>query len=326
MTAFVTGGSGFLGGRLIEILVERGESVRGLARSDGSAKKVRARGGEPVRGDLDAIEAMVEGMDGCDVVYHSAAKVEDWGRPRDFHRINVEGTANVIEAARRAGVECLVHVSTEAQFAGGSMANLDESSVRPKKPIGLYARTKALADDLVRQHNSSELRTSVVRPRFIWGKGDTSLMPKLNEMAESGKLRWIGGGTDLTSTCNVDNVVEGMLLAAERCPGGEAYFLTDGEPVQIREFISELLRTQGIEPPTGTVPRWLARAGAWTAEGIWRLFRIRRPPPVTRMAVCLVGQEVTVNDAKARRELGYQAEVTIEEGLAAMRAEGRIRP
>lgn len=320
-TAFVTGGSGFLGGRLIEILVGRGDSVRGLARSPRSADKVEARGAEPVMGDLDDVAAMTEGMKGCEVVHHSAAKVDEWGDPKEFHRINVDGTANAIEAARAAGVKRFVHVSTEAQFAGGSMANLTEQSVRPRNPVGLYARTKGLADDLVLAANGDGLLTSVVRPRFIWGAGDTSVLPRLCQMVEQGKFKWISGGKAMTSTCHVDNVCEGMILAAQKCPGGEAYFLTDGEPVPFRSIMSDMFRTQGVEPPTGSVPRWVARSAAWTLEGLWRLFRAKRTPPVTRMAVCLVGQEVTVVDTKARERLGYQGRVTIAEGLAAMRAD-----
>ncbi len=126
MKAFVTGGSGFLGGRLLETLVARGDDVLALARSDAAAKAVQAHGATAVRGDLDAIDTMQHAMSGCEVVFHSAAKVEEWGEPAEFDRINVDGTRNVLAAARAAGVARFVHVSTEAQYAGGPMQKLTE--------------------------------------------------------------------------------------------------------------------------------------------------------------------------------------------------------
>lgn len=316
MKAFVTGGSGFLGGRLIRTLVARGDEVLALARSDAAAKRVQAHGATAVRGDLDATDAMASAMRGCQVVFHSAAKVEDWGAPAEFERINVEGTRNVLAAARAASVPRLVHVSTEAQYAGGPMQNLTEDSPRPERPIGEYARTKRAADDLVRAANDDALLTVVVRPRLIWGHGDTSVLPQIIDAVRDGRFRWIAGGHYLTSTCHVDNVVEGMLLAAERGKGGEAYFLTDGEPVEMRTFLSELLRANGTEPPSGSIPRSVARAAAAFTDVIWRTFSLTRQPPVTPMALCLIGQEVTVSDAKARRELGYTAAVSIADGIA----------
>jgi len=153
-----------------------------------------------------------------------------------------------------------------------------------------------------------------VRPRFIWGAGDTNLLPKIVEVVRRKRFAWIGGGHYLTSTCHVRNVVEGTLLAAERGKPGEIYFLTDGAPVEFRDFMTRLLATQGVDASrVRDVPLWLARLVAG-ATG-WM-----KHPPVTRTALALVGHEVTVDDAKARRELGYRGAVTIDAGLAEMRA------
>jgi nucleoside-diphosphate-sugar epimerase len=321
MRAFVTGGSGFLGRNVIEILRGRGDQVRALARSDSAAAAVEKAGAEPVRGDLQDGEAMARGMAGCDVVFHCAADTAQFGDRKRVEAINVGGTEQVIAAARKAGVNKLVHVSTEAVLVGGPpIVRADESWPRPAHPIGLYPLTKGLAEESVLRGNSPQLATVIVRPRFIWGAGDTSVMPVIREGVKAGRFRWIGGGRHLTSTCHVKNVVHGMILAAEKGKGGEIYFLTDGEPIEMRGFLSQLMQKEGVTPPEGELPFWVARAAAWTAEAVWKLFSLAGEPPVTRSAVRLIGEEVTVVDDKARRELGYQPVITRDQGLAEINA------
>ncbi len=312
--AFVTGGSGFVGRALIPALVARGVAVRALARSDAAAAAVVAAGATAVRGDLDDGTALVAGMTGCDVVFHAAAYVKPHGPLAEFLRANVEGTENVLTAARQAGVTRFVHIGTEAVLADGKpIVRADETRPRAARPAGAYPLTKGKAEAAVIAAAKDGLATVVVRPRFIWGKGDTTLLPELKDAVARGRYAWIGGGRYLTSTCHVDNVVEGAIAAAERGRAGEIYFLTDGEPVEFRGFITELLATQGVTVGTRSIPRWVARAIA-SVTGWMKV------PPVTKTAIALVGHEVTVVDAKARRELGYTGAVTIAAGLAAMRA------
>lgn len=317
---FVTGGSGFVGRNLLAVLRERGVAAVALARSAAAEEAVRAAGAaEVVRGDLDDEAALAQGCQGCDVAFHSAATVTDWGRLEDFERINVAGTRRVLEAARAAGVPRVVHVSTEAVLVDGRpLVDADETWPLPRKPIGVYPRTKGRAEQVVLAANGPELTTVIVRPRLIWGRGDTSVLPQLVEAVRSGSFRWIAGGRYPTSTCHVANVCEGLLLAAERGGPGEIYFLTDGEPVQAREFLTALLASQGITPPDRSIPRWLALAVAGVGEVLWRGLRLRGKPPITRAAVHLIGEPVTVRDDKARRELGYQGRVSVDQGLAEM--------
>src|SRR3954465_131389 len=259
-TAFVTGGSGFVGGALIRRLSADGGTVRALARSDRSAQAVEEAGAEAMRGDLDDTSAMRAGADGAQVFHHAAAKVEDFGDPADFQRITVQGTKNALAAAREASVARFVHVGTEAALmAGQPLVNVNETTpLRPDSPAP-YPWSKAKAEQAVRDANGNGLETVVVRPRFVWGRGDTTLLPQIVDMTRQGKFAWIGGGSQLTATTHIDNTVEGLVLAAERGQPGGVYFVTDGEPVVFREFVSELIRTQGIEPPTRTIPLRLAR-------------------------------------------------------------------
>jgi nucleoside-diphosphate-sugar epimerase len=317
MLAFVTGGSGFLGRNLIEILRARGDQVRALARSENAVTAVEKAGAQAVRGDLGDAAAMELGLAGCDVVFHCAADVAQFGDRKKVEAVNVGGTEQVMAAARRAGVKKFVHVSTEAVLVGGPpIVRADESWPRPRHPIGVYPLTKGLAEERVLAANAPGFSTVIVRPRFIWGANDTSVLPVLIAAVKAGKFRWIGGGHHLTSTCHVKNVVHGMILAAEKGQGGQIYFLTDGEPIEVRGFLSQLLQAEGVTPPDGDLPFWTARAAAWTAEAVWKLFGLSGEPPVTRSAVRLIGQEVTVSDEKARRELGYAPVITREQGVA----------
>lgn len=319
MRVFVTGGSGFVGRNVIGALRDRGDDVRALARSDRAADVVHQLGAEPVRGDLDDVAAMQAGMTGCDVVIHAAANVDSWGRAEQFHRVNVQGTKNVIHAARAAGVPRLAHVSTEAVLAGGPpIRNADETWPLPDRPIGLYGATKGEAERRVLAANNAALQTIIVRPRMVWGEGDTTLLPRIADSVRRGQWMWIDGGRYLTSTCHVANVCEGVILAAERGRGGEIYFLTDGPPIAFRTFATALVRSQGLEPGNRSIPHGVATALASIAEWTWRSLRLPGAPPIDRATVALAGAEVTVSDAKARRELGYVGHVDRATALTAL--------
>jgi nucleoside-diphosphate-sugar epimerase len=269
-------------------------------------------------GDLDDPESLRAGAEGCEVAFHSAAKVEDWGDPDEFERVNVRGTQNVVDACRAAGVRRLVHVGTEAALmAGQPLVNVDENApLRPDSPA-LYPSSKAKAEQIVR---AADLDTVVVRPRFVWGRGDTTLLPRLTEMVRSGRFRWIGGGRQLTDTTHVDNTVEGLWLAATRAPAGGVYFVTDGEPIVFRDFLTRLVGTQGVEIPDRSVPAPVAGAAAVAVERIWRLLRRTGDPPVTRFAVWASGQECTIDISRAERELGYRPVRSREDGFAELSA------
>jgi nucleoside-diphosphate-sugar epimerase len=319
-SAFVTGGSGFIGGALVRRLVADGWTVRALARSDASARVVSERGAEPVRGDLDDGASMAAGAAGCVVAFHCAAHLGDWGSRADFERGNVQGTRNALGAARQAGVRRFVHVGTEAALlAGQPLVEADERAPLRFDSPALYSSTKARAEEAVIEANRNGLETVVVRPRFVWGRGDTTLLPAMTEMVRAGRFAWIAGGKHLTSTTHVDNVVHGLLLGAERGAPGGVYFVTDGEPVVFRDFVTRLLATQGVTPPDRSLPAPVASAVATVGETAWRLLPLPGRPPLTRLAVWLSALEATIDITRARTELGYAPVRTIDEGLEELR-------
>jgi nucleoside-diphosphate-sugar epimerase len=323
ITAFVTGGSGFIGGRLIERLRADGHKVRALARSDDAATRVRDHGAEPVLGELGDAAAISAGATDCEWAFHAAAALGDWGDREEFERVNVDGSRSALEACARAGVKRFVHVGTEAALlAGRPLVEVDETApLRPDSPV-LYSSTKARAEQLVLNANADGFETMVVRPRFVWGRGDTTLLPAMVEMVQAGRFAWIGGGRHRTSITHVENAVEGLVLAATGGTPGNAYFVTDGEPVVFREFVSELLSTQGVQAPGRSIPAPLAGALAIGGETAWRLLPLPGRPPVTRFAYWVSSQECTLRIDKAQRDLGYEPVKSRSEGLAELRADG----
>lgn len=318
---FLTGGSGFVGRNLIRSLIEKGYAVRALARSDKARATVEALGAKPARGDIsDDSESLSASMKGCRSLIHSAAWTEDWGDWKKAYEINVEGTRKVLSAAISAGLERAVHVSTEAVLCDGSpIIEADEQRPVASRAIGIYPRSKALAEGIAIETCANKIELMITRPRFIWGRDDTTLLPRLQEAARSGQLRWINGGRYKTSTCHVANACAGTIAALERGLAGQSYFLTDGPALEFRAHISAMLEASGVTAPSGEVPRWLAAAAARTAELAWSWLPLPGRPAITRTALKLIGEEVTVSDARARAELGYKNVISVDEGLAELR-------
>lgn len=314
-TVFVTGGSGYLGRNLIRALRAHGIVVRALARSPQAQAAVRALGAEAVAGDLDA--PPVEGLQGCDTVFHAAALVAEWGPREAYWRANVVGTERLLMAARTAGVARFVHVSTEAVLADGRpLRGVDETYPYPGRPLPRYAHSKQEAEKRVRAANAPGFATLVIRPRLIWGGDDSSVAPQIAAAARAGKFAWIDHGRQQTSSCHVDNVVHGALLAAERGRPGGVYFLTDGPPQPTRAFFTRLLASQGVPEPQRSVPYALAWGLATLCEGLWDGLKLRGQPPLSRMPIALFGNDIVVDDHRAREELGYAPVTSIDEGFA----------
>jgi nucleoside-diphosphate-sugar epimerase len=322
---FVTGGSGFIGGRLVARLVGEGRTVRALARSDASAKRVGELGAEPVRGDIVDRASLIGAATGAEVAFHLAAHLGEWGPWAEFERGNVDGTRNVLAACAEAGVRRFVHCGTEAALmAGEPLVQVDETAPLRPDSRAPYPATKARAEQEVHGANREGFETVVLRPRFVWGKGDTTLLPEMVATVEAGKWAWVGGGRNVTDTAHVTNVVEGLILAAEKGRPGEAYFVTDDEPVAFREFVTALLKTQGVEPPDRNLPAWTAAPTARICEAAWKLLPLSGEPPMTTFRSWLLTQECTIDISKARTELGYKPIVSHEQGLAELRAVGTV--
>jgi nucleoside-diphosphate-sugar epimerase len=316
MKVFVTGGSGFVGRSMIRMLCDRGDEVMALARSDRAVRQVTELGASVVRGDLLDEVAMSRGMQGCDAVFHIAGFLSMWGKYAAFYETNVIGTECTLAAARAAHVPCFVQIGAAASvFDREPLSQIDESHPLQQPKFSPYIATKSIAEQRVIAANRPGFKTAVVRPAWIWGNGD-HVVPQLVAAVKSGQFIWIDRGNYPYMTTHVMNVCHGAILAAERSPGGQAYFLGDGNVIEFREWVTALLQVAGVQPGNLSIPRWAAWNLASAIEIIWSITRRKDLPPITRTAVRLIGQELTFSDRKARAELGYAPIVTRELGLA----------
>lgn len=319
MRIFVTGASGFVGGAATEALIAAGHTVQAMSRAPTSDAGIAARGATPVRCDLGAVSA--EHVGDAEAVLHCAAFVEQWGAPEDWNRVNVEGTARMLKAAREAGAKRFIHISTESVlWRGQHLRDVDETyPLAPNSPYP-YAATKAQAEILVREANAPGFETIILRPRFIWGPGDTTLAPTIEAMAREGKFAWVNGGRALTSTTHIANLVHAIELALTHGRGGEAYFILDDGVRPMRDMIAGIAAARGVELPEKSVPGWLADALGAVCEAVWRLLPLPGAPPLTRFGAMIMSRDSVLKDDKARRELGYAPVISVEDGMRALRA------
>ena len=323
MKALVTGGGGFLGQAIVRKLLKNGVSVRSFSRNEHGG--LHALGVEQVKGDLADPEAVASAVQGCEVVFHVAAKPGIWGDYDDYHRTNVTGTQNVIAACHRHEVSRLVYTSSPSVvFDGRDMEGVDESVPYPARFEAHYPRTKALAEQLVRAANGPRLATVSLRPHLIWGPGDNHLLPRLVARARAGQLGRIGSRPNLIDTVYVDNAADAHVLAANRLsPGssvaGKVYFISQGEPAPLWEMVNRLLHAAGAPPVTRAIPTWLALALAWGFETAHRLTGNPREPRLTRFVVHELSTAHWFDISAARRDLGYSPGVSIDEGLDRLR-------
>ncbi|MFN4274908.1 MAG: NAD-dependent epimerase/dehydratase family protein [Ferrovibrio sp.] len=321
-SAFVTGGSGFVGSRLIALLASRGWQVKALARSPEAMDAVRRAGAIPVQGDLTDASALRSGMAGCEVVFHVAAHFKLWGPRAVFDRVNVEGMRMLVDAAAATqGLRRVVAVSAAAVVMGDPepMLDVDERLPLQTRDFAPYSSSKAEGERLLLAANNRRpgFETIAIRPPFIWGPD----MPTLDHMVETvrvGRFQWVGGGGQAMSTCHVDNLCDALLLAVDNGRGGETYFVSDGENGTLKSVISALLATRDIVPKDRAVPFRLAWMMAGIMGAAWRLLGRGGEPPITRQMLRLIGKPFTISIAKARSELGYVPHVSFAQGIAAM--------
>ncbi len=323
MKALVTGGSGFLGKAIVRRLLERGDAPRSLAR--GADRELEEWGVEQVRGDVADPDAVQRAARDCDVVFHTAARVGAWGPRAEYRRTNVTGTDNVIAACRRNGVQRLVYTSTPSVVhAGGDIEGADESLPYASHFESAYPETKAEAERRVLAANDATLATVALRPHLVWGPGDNHLIPRLLQRARAGRARRIGREDKLVDATYIDDAVAAHLLAADRLApdaacAGRAYFVAQGDPRPCWEIPNAILAAAGLPPVSKRLPKPLAWGAGALCEALWALLRRDDEPPLTRFVARQLSTAHWYDIGAARRDLGYEPRVGIEQGLAILR-------
>jgi nucleoside-diphosphate-sugar epimerase len=316
MKILVTGGTGFLGSRLIPKLVEDGHQLFALTRSESSHKNLQTLGASPVEADLESSEPL--SLPAIDAVVHAAALFRFVGPREPYFRTNVDGTAVLLKAAEKAGAQAFVHISAAGIIMdedSSPVRNADESAPTFPNHFSAYLASKARAEAIVLAANKPGFRTIALRPSAIWGPGDP-----FSRAIKSGQVAFINRGDYTFGTCHVDNVVEAVQCALERGEGGRAFFINDQEKQTFREFIASLASLQGLSiDKLRSMPYWLAFTVGRMLEAMWTITLKKSDPPISRSMVRMIGREASTNDAAARRELGYVGRTSRADGLRGYR-------
>lgn len=324
MRVLVTGAGGFLGGAIARMLLARGDQVIAVQR--GGAPELVRLGADLVQGDLADPAVAARAAQGCDGVIHVAAKAGHWGSYASYFSANVLATRNVLAACEKHQIARLVYTSTPSVVhAGADLAGVDESAPIPEHFHAHYPATKAIAEREVLRANSATLATCALRPHLIWGPGDNHLLPRLIARAKAGKLRFVGGGQNLFDTIYIDNAARAHLAALDRLePGaacaGKAYFLSNDEPLPVKEIVNRLIACAGLPPCNQHIPIGIAYAIGALMELAYSVLPLKGEPLLTRFVVSQLSTAHWFDLTAAKRDLGYRAEVSITEGLARLTA------
>lgn len=320
MRAFVTGGGGFLGTRIVELLRARGDEVVSYSRA--AHPHLERLGARCERGDVCDARALELAMRGADIVFHVAAKAGVWGPRAEFERVNVEGTRAVLAAARVNAITRFVHTSSPSVcFDGRDHVAASNDLSHASQWTCDYPRTKAEAERMVLAAHAPDFATCALRPHLVFGPGDPHLLPRVVARARQGKLVVVGDGTNRVSLTFVDNAAWAHLDAADRLEprarhAGRAYFVNQAEPVVLWTWIGELVKALGLPAPRRRVSLGSARVLGRSCEVLWRLLGRASEPPLTRFVAEQLATTHTYSLAPARADFGYEERVSLSDATA----------
>ncbi|MEH6415422.1 NAD-dependent epimerase/dehydratase family protein [Pseudomonas sp. CGJS7] len=317
----ITGATGFLGGALARHLLAARPwmQVVGLGRDVERGRALQAQGIEFQAVDLTDEGAVHRALRGADIVVHSAALSSPWGRPEAFFQANVRATDHVIAACIARQVRRLVHISTPGIYHDGAPhLNIREDHPLPARSVNDYAATKLIAERRVFERCAAGgVSALALRPRAIFGPGDSAILPRLAQALRSGRLRRIGAEDCKVDLTYIDNVVDAVVLAMEASwrLNGRVYNISNGEPVAIWSVIDRLADALALPRPRKRMPKPLALALAGAVEGFYRRFKPDTEPPLLRYGIELLSVDMTLDIARARDELGYRPRVNMDDAL-----------
>ncbi len=321
MNIFVTGGSGFLGKRLIKRLITDNNNVTALARSDSSGKILEQLGAKVIKGSLENISGWEAHLAGQDIVIHCAAPVEFWGPWEKYEREITQATKNLLISSSKMNVKRFIYISSESVLQDElPLIDIDEKYPYPKEPNSYYGKAKKLAEQEILNF-STEMKCIILRPTYIWGKGDKTPQT-LEAKVKSGQFMWIDNGQCIIETVHVDNLVEAISLACVKGDDKEIYIVTDDDPITVKDYFTKLFQIKGINPPKTNLPSFIANSLANIVESVWKLLNIKSAPPLSKFELSFVAMPRRYNISKIKRDLGYKPIVTREKGLKELMVNG----
>jgi nucleoside-diphosphate-sugar epimerase len=317
-SCLVTGATGFVGGHMAEACVARGMNVRALVRTGSDTRLLEKFGVTLHRGDLTDTAAVRQAIDDVDAIVHCAARVGDWGPLEEYRAVNVEALRRLLDACTGRPLQRFVHLSSLGVYPARHHHGTDESEPLPASHMDSYTQTKVEAEQLILDYQRRHgVPVVVLRPGFVYGPRDRTVMPELIENLKQRRVRWLGGGRGALNTIYVGNLVAAILLALDNPDAvGQAYNLTDGEFVTKRRFIEALVNGLDLpKPPPLSVPLWLARIVARFMEKRARRRGSPTPPLLTQARLKFLGLNLDFSIDKAKRELGYLPQFTFDQGM-----------
>lgn len=323
MKNLVTGATGFIGSHIAERLIREGEEVTALVRKTSKLDFLKSIGVNLAYGDINDIESVKSAMKGVEVVYHSAALADEWISYKEAYRVNVEGTKNLLECAREAGlpagrqgVKRFVFISSLAVL--GLRDHYGTKADAPCHKSGdSYIDTKIDAEALVMEYYKKYgLPVTIVRPGFVFGPRDYKLLPRISEKLKSKRVAFIGNGRTMINAVYIENLTDAILLAARSNKAiGQKYNVTNDSHMTIEDFIAMIARVWGLEKPKKHVPRLLASVSCNLLTGLFRLIGSKNPPPVTKTHIKFLAFNLDFDIMKTKQDLGYDPRISMEEGL-----------
>ncbi|MEI7923001.1 MAG: NAD-dependent epimerase/dehydratase family protein [Planctomycetota bacterium] len=317
MSIFITGGTGLVGSHVAEEAVKRGLHVKALARQGSDTKFLEHLGVEIVKGDLADAQSLELGVANCELVINCAAKVGDWGTLEEFRALNVVALEKLLDAMVAAKTKRFVHVSSLGVYEGRDHFGTDETTPPAINSLDAYTRSKCEAENLVlKYHKEKSLPAAVVRPGFIYGERDRTVLPKMLTNMKRGILSYFGSGDQALNCVYVKNLVSAIFLASEKPEAvGEVFNITDGTRISKRDFIGTSAKLAGLKEPTRHIPLKLAWVLALVVEKIARARGRKTAPLINRARYKFLGLNLDYSTEKARKVLGYQPPYTWQEGL-----------
>lgn len=316
----ITGAAGFLGGRTAKFFAENFTDFEIVATSRRSSRKeeLENHGCTFVAGDLENADFCNKIIENTEIIIHCAALSSPWGDYQTFYNANVVATENLLNAAKKHNVPKFILISTPSiYFNYKDRWNVTESEPLPSKMVNHYATTKLIAEKLILEQNGKGMQTIALRPRAIIGAEDAVIFPRVLEAFRQGKLKIIGKGENVVDLTCVRNVIEAIVccMNAPQNAYGQAYNITNGQPIKLWEALRSLLLGLNLKPPTQRVPLKVALFAAGFAEWKNRLLTPHIEPALTKYSIGILADNFTLDISKAQKELKYKPVQTTQEGI-----------
>ena len=318
-TCLITGAGGLVGSSLAEASVKRGYKVKALIRTGSDGSFLEKLGVEVVRGDLQDKSLPIEATQGVDTVFHCAAKVGDWGSIDSYRQVNVEGLRKLLDSLNPAQLYKFVHFSSLGVYEARHHYQTDESTPPPDQHFDGYTQSKMESEKLALQyHKDKGYPIVVLRPGFIYGPRDRTVLPRLMEKLKTKEVKYIGSSSYAMNNIFVGNLVQAAFLALDNPNAvGQVFNLTDGEKVSKKRFITTIAKGMNLPTPFFLpVPLWLVKFIASSMEKKALKRGALEAPKITKANIKFLGLNLDFSIEKAKRILGYAPAKTFDEGMA----------